>query len=120
LGWLVVGIVLLSLGGAAALNEWKIIHLELVQFLALALVILGGGVLVGAWRGRARWLILPGILLIPFVLGASLIDVPIKGGFGSRYVNPLSIGDISGPYELTAGDLVIDLTSLAFPPGHVV
>jgi len=107
-------------GAAAALDEWHAVHLELAQFLALSLAILGLGLLVGAWRGRARWLIVPGVLLIPLVLGASLIDVPIRGGFGNRYVDPLSVGDIHRTYSLAAGDLVIDLTSVSFGPGDVV
>jgi cell wall-active antibiotic response 4TMS protein YvqF len=115
-----MGIALLALGGAAALSEWGAIHLELSQFLALALAILGVGLLVGVWRGRARWLILPGILLIPLVLGASLIDVPIRGGFGNCYISPLSVAEIDRTYQLSAGDLVIDLTSLRFGPGEVV
>lgn len=119
LGWLAMGVVLLAVGCAAALSEGGVIHLELAQVMALALALLGVGLLAGAWRGRARWLILPGILLIPLVLGASLIDVPISGGFGNRYVNPLSIAEIHGPYELSAGDLVIDLTSLSFGPAAV-
>jgi hypothetical protein len=88
--------------------------------LALCLTLLAIGVLVGVWRGRARWLILPGILLIPLVLATSLVDVPIRGGLGNRYVNPRSVGEIHHSYELTAGDLVIDLTSLTFAPGDVV
>jgi Cell wall-active antibiotics response 4TMS YvqF len=119
LGWLAVGIALLALGGAAALSEWGAMHLELSQFLAMALATLGVGLLVGAWRGRARWLILPGILLIPLVLGASLIDVPIRGGFGNRYISPLSVAELDRAYQLSAGDLVIDLTSLRVGPGDV-
>jgi phage shock protein PspC (stress-responsive transcriptional regulator) len=119
LGWLAMGIALLALGGAAALSEWGAIRLELSQFLAMVLAILGAGLLVGTWRGRARWLILPGILLLPLVLGASLIDVPITGGFGNRYISPLSVAEIHRTYQLSAGDLVLDLTSLRFGPGDV-
>jgi phage shock protein PspC (stress-responsive transcriptional regulator) len=120
LGWLALGTVLLAVGSAAGLSEAEFVHLTLTQFLALGLTVLGVALMVGAWRGRARWLILPGILLIPLVLVTSLIDVPIGGGLGNRYVNPRSIGEIHRSYKLTAGDLVIDLTSLKFGPGEVL
>jgi predicted membrane protein len=120
LGWLALGAAILALGIAAVLNETDAVHLELVQFLALPLAILGAALLVGALRGRARWLIVLGILLIPFVLVGSLIDVPIAGGFGNRYVNPRSAAEIHRTYQLTAGDLVIDLTSLELGSGRVL
>ncbi|MGH2555250.1 MAG: PspC domain-containing protein [Actinomycetota bacterium] len=120
LGWLALGAVLLALGGAAVLNDVMDIDLSLTQYLALALAVLGAGLLVGAWLGRARWVILPGILLIPLVLATSLIDVPITGGIGDRYVNPQEVGELQRTYELTAGDLVIDLTSMRSGPGEVV
>jgi hypothetical protein len=81
--------------------------------------VVGAGLLVGAWRGRARWLILPGLALVPLVLLASLIDVPIRGGWGSRYFRPDSVAGIQRKYELTAGELVLDLSSLKFGPGRV-
>ena len=80
-----------------------------------------------AWCGTPRRslarqgsrLILPGILLIPLVLLTSLVDVPIRGGFGNRYINPRSVGELHRAYELTAGELVIDLTSLTFGSGNI-
>jgi phage shock protein PspC (stress-responsive transcriptional regulator) len=120
LGWLVLGIVLLGLGFAAVLSETDVVHLTLTQFLALALTILGVGLLTGTWLGRARWLIVPGILLVPLVLATSLIDVPITGGIGDRYFNPQRLEELQRTYALTAGDLVIDLTSLRFGAGDVV
>jgi phage shock protein PspC (stress-responsive transcriptional regulator) len=119
LGWLVLGAALLAPGVGAVITETKIAHLHVSQILALPLTVVGAGLLVGAWRGRARWLILPGLALVPLVLLASLIDVPIRGGWGSRYFRPDSVAGIQRKYELTAGELVLDLSSLKFGPGRV-
>jgi phage shock protein PspC (stress-responsive transcriptional regulator) len=119
LGWLALGVALLGLGVAAVLTETKTVDLHVSQFFALALTVVGAGLLLGTWRGRARWLILPGLALVPLVLMASLIDVPIHGGIGSRYIRPESAARIQRTYELTAGDLVLDLSELRFGPGSV-
>jgi phage shock protein PspC (stress-responsive transcriptional regulator) len=119
LGWLVLGAALLAAGLAAVLTETKIAHLHVSQVLAVPLTVVGAGLLAGAWWGRARWLILPGLVLVPLVVLASLIDVPIRGGWGSRYFSPDSVAGIQRTYELTAGDLVLDLQSVTFGPGKV-
>ncbi len=77
--------------------------------LALALLVTAGGLVVGAWRGRARWLIPVGLVLSMALAAASLIDVPIRGGAGEVNVHPVALEDIRSPYRLGAGELVVDL-----------
>jgi hypothetical protein len=67
---------------------------------------------VGTWFGRARWLIVFGILLVPLVLAASLITVPLTGGSGDRLYRPLSASDVGTEYHMTAGQLRIDLRNV--------
>jgi phage shock protein PspC (stress-responsive transcriptional regulator) len=112
LGWITLGAVLLVVGIVATLDNANAFHLAIDQFLALPLAILGVGLVVGAWWGRARWLIFIGILLIPFVLVATLIDVPLTGGFGGRSYRPRVTQDLKPAYRLTAGQLVLDLRGL--------
>ena len=80
--------------------------------LALALVLTGGALVVGAWRGRARWLIPVGLALSVALATASVIDVPIRGGAGDVRFTPAALDDIRSPYRLGAGDLVLDLGDL--------
>ncbi|MBI2237128.1 MAG: PspC domain-containing protein [Actinobacteria bacterium] len=68
LGWLTFGGMLLALGMAAVLDNLGAIRPWVGQYPALALGILGAGLVVGAWWGRARSLILLGLLLVPVVL----------------------------------------------------
>jgi len=97
-------------------------HVTLVQYLALPLAVLGLGMLVGAFVGRARWLVVPALLLVPFVLLASLVQVPIEGGTGSRTFEPATAQQILPVYRMGAGELVTDLreTNLGIQPVTVV
>ena len=45
-------------------------------------------------------------LLVPFVMVASLVDVPFTGGFGSRTYFPESLDQGSATYRLVAGRMV--------------
>ena len=112
LGWLVFGVTLLVVGAVAILQNLDAVHLSAVRFPALALLVLGIGLLVGAFVGRARWLILPGLLLVPIVLGASLIDVPLEGGLHDVHAFPQSPQGVAGSYRVVAGSIYLDLTSL--------
>lgn len=95
------------LAGAATL-----LGLSFTTGLALALLLTGGALVVGAWRGRARWLIPVGLVLSVALAGASLIDVPFRGGAGEVAFRPLTVEEIRTPYRLGAGELVVDLGAL--------
>lgn len=110
LGWLVLGIALLLVGGAAILQNLGVLELRLVRFPALVLSVLGAGMVVGAWAGRARWLVIPSLLLTPVVLLASLIRVPLVGGIGDEYVQPGS--ELRPEYRVAAGSIYLDLDGL--------
>ena len=97
------------LAGAATL-----FGVSLTTGLALALLLTGGALIVGAWRGRARWLIPVGLVLSVALAGASLIDVPIRGGAGEIGYRPLAVEEIRTPYRLGAGELVVDLSDIDF------
>ncbi len=119
LGPLTLGAMLLALGGAAVLDGLGALRLSAAQYLALPLVVIGAGLLAGALFGRARWLILPGLLLLPLLVVASLIDVPLEGGVGDRYAQPRSLQEVETPYRLVEGTLFLDLTRLRLGDGPV-
>ena len=99
---MITGILLaLRLSGVDALTAPRI--------LAVALLVVGGGLLVGAWVGRARWLIAVGLVLA-LALGLSVAarDAGLADGVGERRWSPT--GDAS--YSLGAGKAVLDLTAL--------
>jgi predicted membrane protein len=53
-----------------------------------------------------------GVVLLPLLFVSSLIDVPLKGGFGERFYRPVSVEDAAREYRLGAGKLEIDLSAL--------
>jgi phage shock protein PspC (stress-responsive transcriptional regulator) len=77
--------------------------------LALALLVTAAGLVVGAWRGRAKWLIPVGLVLTMALGAASVIDVPIRGGSGDVVVRPMGLDDLRSPYRLAAGELALNM-----------
>jgi phage shock protein PspC (stress-responsive transcriptional regulator) len=112
LGWLGLGIALLVVGIAAILQNLGALDIRLVRYPALVLLILGVTMLIGAFAGRARWLVLPAILVMPFLLLASVVTVPLEGGFGNLYERPVSSAAVHGSYQRVVGDIYLDLTAL--------
>ena len=84
---------------------------------AIALLITGVALVIGAWRGRARALI-PVAILLALGLGvAAAVDVPLRGGTGERDYRPATVADVRTPYRLAIGELTLDLSGLAIDTG---
>lgn len=86
---------------------------EPVHYAVAAIVVVAGGLLVGAFVGRARWLIFVGILLLPVLLATSLWSAAFEWSTGERLYSPTNVLEVDSPYELGAGQLTIDLTNLS-------
>jgi phage shock protein PspC (stress-responsive transcriptional regulator) len=112
LGRYTLGAILVVVGGAALFDDAGVFTLEAGQYPALALVVLGAGLLVGTFWGRARGLILLGLLVAPFAWAAALVDVPLEGGYGPRFYAPVSASSVADEYHLIGGEMLIDLTDL--------
>jgi phage shock protein PspC (stress-responsive transcriptional regulator) len=80
--------------------------------LALALLVTGGALVVGAWRGRGRWLIPVGLVLAVALAAASIVDVPVRGGTGDARFAPTTPAAVRTPYRLAAGNMTLDLGAL--------
>ncbi|MFN2589091.1 MAG: PspC domain-containing protein [Actinomycetota bacterium] len=107
----------LLVGGTAALAAnagW--LALDVGQIAASGLVIVGAGLIAGAWFGRGRLLIAVGILMVPPVLVASLIDMRPSGTIGSDYIVVRNAGDL-GDMRVLAGQVTLDLLQYPFSEG---
>jgi predicted membrane protein len=82
---------------------------NLTVVLALATCVVGAALVVAAFAGRAHSLILVGVLLLGATAISNSIDVPLRGGIGSRDYRPLSLADLKQHYELGIGQLSLDL-----------
>jgi hypothetical protein len=114
LGVLALLVVLVGAGLAIALDASGAVDVPAGVVLAGALVVIGLALVVGAWRGRARWLVIPGVALALFAAATSALDLPLAGGIGERDYRPTSFAAVDDHYELGIGSLEIDLRGLDF------
>lgn len=114
LGFLAVGAL-----AVADVGEW--LFPEPVHYLALMLAVAAVGLLAGAVVGRARWLIVIGVLLTPAVLVASVISAIDLSAFefGDRLVIPVG-DDVESEYRLAAGSLTVDLREVDLSPSEEI
>jgi hypothetical protein len=89
---------------------------------AIALMIIGAGLVVGTWFGRARWLVAVGLLLSIAVGGAVAADATgatLRGGVGERtwVVNEART---TQSFTLGVGEATLDLSQLPADGPHVV
>lgn len=120
LGQLTLAAMLIGVGGLALLDVANVLYPDPVHYLAVAVGVVGGGLLVGTLFGRARWLIFVGLFLAPFLLVASLVsEWSFSGEVGERYVQVVSIDDLERAnfeYDHSAGVLELDFRWFEPPP----
>jgi phage shock protein PspC (stress-responsive transcriptional regulator) len=115
-GWLAfatavtAGIALVAVAGAWLAGTEG--HLAAWAVLAIGLVLV-----VGAFTGRARWLLAPAIAFALAVAVVAAAHVDLHGGFGDVTYRPHTLSEVRGGYQLGAGRLEIDLRQIEFPPG---
>jgi phage shock protein PspC (stress-responsive transcriptional regulator) len=83
-----------------------------VAVLASALAVVGIGLLVGAFAGRGRWLILLGIVLSLVTSAKAAAEDHFSGGVGERDWRPLTVAAAERPFHLGVGEGRLDLTGL--------
>lgn len=92
-------------------NASAALDLTIGQYAAIAVGVVGIGLLVGSVRGRSRPLILLGLLLLPFTFVGFNLGLPVAAGAGERSHTPATVEDLDD-YELFAGELNVDLTDM--------
>lgn len=92
-------------------NSVGAIDLAIGQYAAIAVGVVGIGLLVGSVWGRSRPLVLLGFLILPFTFIGFNLDLPVSAGSGERSHTPATAGDLTD-YELFAGELNLDLTDM--------
>lgn len=121
LGRLTVGVALLAVGVLAILDAADVLDLTVRDAFAVALLVVGAGLVVGTWAGRARWLAFPAMLvLLPGLVLSSVVhelDLPLGSGIGERSVGTTGVADLDPRYELGIGELMLDLGDLDLDGG---
>ena len=108
-------IMVAGLLGAAQI--FSFIQLSIVVFLSVLLAVVSAGLVVGAFMGRARWLIAPALALA-LAIGVAApvspyVSKAVDAGIGERTWQPMSAGL---NYELGLGAATLDLTKWAANP----
>jgi phage shock protein PspC (stress-responsive transcriptional regulator) len=117
LGPLTFAVALIATGLALGLDNLGVVDLSLGQVLAVFLTVLGAGLLVGTWWGRAWGLIPIGLLAVPVVALTALAGpVPVQGGVAERLFQPTTPAEVRPGYRLAGGELILDLSKVRFGP----
>jgi hypothetical protein len=105
---------LLIWGGAAWLAG-----VSLQDGLAIGLVILGGGFVLGAFFGGSRSLVFPALLVGAALVFTSVVDIPWDSGIGDRRWEVDRASQLEPRYQLGIGQATLDLTDLSLSPTSV-
>ena len=108
------GIVLVLLGLGWMLEATDVVELSATTITATLLVVVGGGLLVGARAGRHGGLIALGTVLTVVTAATSALDVPLSGGIGDHTARPLASEPLPDAYRLAIGSLTVDLREVSF------
>jgi phage shock protein PspC (stress-responsive transcriptional regulator) len=112
LAWYVLAALLMAIGLLALVSQVADVAVAPGQFFGAALAVLGIGLVVGAWWGRARILILLAVLLLPIAVTASFITAPLEGGVGDHRFAPANSAELQGEYRMMGGRMLLDLSEL--------
>jgi phage shock protein PspC (stress-responsive transcriptional regulator) len=106
----VVG-VLLAAAGALALLAAVGVDIPWDVALAVGAIATGVAIVAGAaTRRRTGGLVVVGVFLAALAIAVSAIDVELDGPIGERTYTPAFASDVHRNYEMSIGDLTVDLT----------
>jgi len=116
LGPLTLSVLLISLGVLAAVDISGA-SVAAAAYPALALLVIGAGLLLGTWYGRSRWLIALGVLAalaLPPTIAADVLHPSEWGDGRAQVVNITDVGAIRDRYDFRPGQAELDLTGATF------
>jgi phage shock protein PspC (stress-responsive transcriptional regulator) len=103
---------LIGVGVLALLDNSGVLYPDARHYLALAVAIVGAGLVVGSIWGRSRLLIVAGLLLA-FMMGIAAVGNAVDAFTDEvRTFAPVSVEEVSTSYNMDSGTLIIDLTDV--------
>ncbi|HKH17394.1 MAG TPA: PspC domain-containing protein [Solirubrobacteraceae bacterium] len=113
-----IGIVLVALavGGFVAAAAGTALGGGIV--VAGLVIACGVGLVGGAFRGGARWLIVPAVVLALPLAAVAATDLDVRGTWGDRTFRPATVAELAGGYEMGVGSLKVDMRDVQLPAGR--
>lgn len=112
LGLITISVLVLAIGAAALLDTNGGLSLSPQGVLAGSLILVGAGLVAGAWYGRSRGLIALGLFLTLLVSTVAAVDIPWKGVSGEVRWKASTAAELDRGFHLRAGEAVLDLREL--------
>lgn len=113
LGRIALFAALLALGVTGTLHLAGL-PIGLSGYLVALLITVGAALLVGAWIGRARWLIPVGVLLSVLLAITSAVETAGLTVDGAQRWQPTSAEQVQSSYTINLGDATVDLSGVDF------
>jgi hypothetical protein len=116
LGLLILSVGLIVVGGLAIV-DLAVYDVPAGGYAAAALATVGFGLILGAWYGRARWMIALGVVLTISVALSVGVDHMDNRNWFSRFPAhwaPANVAELQTSYHHEFGDARLDLSSLDF------
>lgn len=89
------------------------VDIEPFHYFAAAVGVVGVGLVVGAFIGRALWLIIVGVLLLPVMWLATLAPSTWDFSAGEFLYEPQTVAEVERSIDHGVGQVILDLTSLS-------
>ncbi|WBB55032.1 PspC domain-containing protein [Verrucosispora sp. WMMD573] len=116
LGAVTFSLIFLALGLVGVLDLLDVFGIGASAYFAAALAVIGLGLLVGTWFGRARWLIALGLVTAAALAVVTVVESydRVRGVDGAVTWAPTNHRDLANRYEQSFGDAVLDLRAIDF------
>jgi hypothetical protein len=113
-----IGIVLVALAAGGLIGAAAGSALGGGVVVAGLVIACGVGLVGGAFRGGARWLILPALVLALPLGAVAATDLDVRGTWGERTFRPGTVAELERGYEMGLGEMRVDVRDVEFPPGR--
>ena len=118
LAMVVLAVLLVGGGVAWLLDVLDLVDVDWTDRLALGLMVVGVGLIIAAWRGRAWALVPVGLLLVLLIVVAEALVVPVDAGTGEQTEIVDTRAELARDHELFAGQLTLDLRDVPLSAGE--
>ena len=119
LGRLTMAVGLVAIGVVALLDVTGVLAPTALHYLGIGLGVIALGLLVGSFWGRARWLVIPGLLVLPLLLAARFSQLSWDYTATYQVIRPLEVDDLLPEYRIDTGSLLLDLGALELDGAEV-